>query len=177
MTTLRLFILILFTTLTSCSSIDVSDYQGSNPKLVMESFFDGPLVAHGMIKNRSGKVTRRFTATIAASWNGNTGILDEDFIFDDGEKQKRIWTLTKQTEGHYTGKAGDVIGEANIKTAGNAAFLNYTLQIDYKGKPMEIVVDDRMYLISPDVMLNESNLIKYGINVGSITLVIRKLAN
>lgn len=171
----RFLIFMLLTTLASCSSIDVSQYVNNQPKLSLETFFNGKLIVHGMLKDRSGKVTRTFVANINAGWKNGKGTLDEDFVFNDGEKQKRIWTLTKQAENRYLGTAGDVIGGAEIKTSGNAVFLSYTLQIDYKGKPMEIVVDDRMYLISPGVLLNESTLYKWGFNVGSLTLVIRQV--
>lgn len=160
--------------LASCSPITVNDYAGNKPKIVMEQFFDGPLTAHGVVKDRSGKVIRSFNATIDASWEQGVGTLDEQFIFDDGEQQQRIWQLTKTAEGRYIGTANDVVGEGEINVAGNSVFLDYILRIDYQGEPLDLRIDDRMYLTSDNVMINESTMTKWGFNVGSLLLVIKK---
>lgn len=170
----RLSPLIILFTLCACSPLEVSTYADRKPMMVMEEFFDGPLTAHGIVKDRSGKVIRTFSATIDASWDGTDGVLDENFIFDDGELQQRIWQLKKVSEGHYVGTAADVVGEASIYVAGNSVFLDYVLQIDYDGQPLNLHIDDRMYLTSPSVMINESTMNKFGITVGHLLLVINK---
>jgi hypothetical protein len=160
--------------MSACSSISVETYRDRQPAMLMETFFNGPLRAHGIVKNRSGEVIRTFNASIDASWNGTAGVLDEHFTFDDGEKQQRIWQLQKTGPGEYIATANDVIGESHIRVAGNSVFLNYTLEIDYKGKPLQLQIDDRMYLTSPKVMINESKMSKLGFTVGSLVLVIEK---
>ena len=80
-------------------------------------FFNGFLTAHGVVKDRSGKVIRYFNAEIQAYWEGSVGTLKEDFVFDDGEKQQRIWTLMNQDRGQYVGTANDVIGDAKGEVA------------------------------------------------------------
>ncbi|MEP5568038.1 MAG: DUF3833 domain-containing protein [Halioglobus sp.] len=160
--------------LSACSQVQVTDYRDMQPVFEVEQFFDGPLTAHGVVKNRSGKVIRTFNATIAASWVDGVGTLDEDFQFDDGEKQKRIWTLTRQADGTYTGTAGDVTGNGLLQQSGNSVFLDYVLQVPYKGDVLEVRVDDRMYLLTPDVLINESKLKKFGFTVGELLLVIAR---
>jgi len=88
--------------LSGCSQVKLSDYRKNTPQFNVREFFDGNLVAHGVVKNRNGKVIRSFTATIAASWSGHTGTLDETFIFSDSEVQNRIWTLQKVNDNNYT---------------------------------------------------------------------------
>lgn len=158
----------------ACSQVQVTDYRDMQPVFEVEQFFDGPLTAHGVVKNRSGKVIRTFNATIAASWVDGVGTLDEDFQFDDGEKQKRIWTLTRQTDGTYIGTAGDVTGDGILQQSGNSVFLDYVLQVPYKDDILEVRVDDRMYLLTPDVLINESKLKKFGFTVGELLLVIAR---
>ncbi|MFT2111189.1 DUF3833 domain-containing protein [Marinomonas sp. 2405UD68-3] len=160
--------------LISCSSTSVETYSANEPKLVVADFFDGDLIAHGMVKNRGGEVIRYFTADLKASWKDGIGTLDESFIFNDGEKQKRIWTLTPHSEKGYIATAGDVTGFGHLRTSGNALFMKYVLQIPYDGSVIEVNVDDRMYLIEDSVLLNESLLTKFGFNVGSVSLVILK---
>lgn len=158
-----------------CSSVSVNDYADRRPVFEVERFFDGALTAHGVVKDRSGKVIRSFSATIDASWENGVGTLDEDFIFDDGEQQKRIWTLRRQTDGSYIGTAGDVTGEGKLTQAGNAVFLDYVLQVPYRGKRLDVRVDDRMYLLTPDLLINESKLRKFGFQVGELLLVIQRI--
>lgn len=160
--------------LVACSQVQVSDYQDMTPAFNVEQFFDGPLTAHGVVKNRGGKVIRTFDATIAASWQDGVGVLDEDFVFDDGEKQKRIWTLTRQPDGSYLATADDVSGTGVLTQAGNSVFLDYVLQVPYRGDILEVRVDDRMYLLTPDLLVNESKLKKFGFRVGELLLVIAR---
>lgn len=160
--------------LSACGSAKVQDYADVSPVLVPEVFFDGELTAHGVIKNRSGRVIRTFNADIKAYWRDGVGTLEEDFIFDDGETDRRVWTLTPDGPGRYRGTAGDVVGEGEVSVAGNSMFLDYVLRIPYGDSTLDIRIDDRMYLVNPNVLVNESAMKKFGLQVGQILLVIEK---
>ena len=174
----KLFITIYFICtlmLGGCASIGVNDYASFEPAMVPEVFFDGAITAHGIVKDRSGKVIRYFNADIIGSRDGNVIILDESFVFDDGEKQKRVWRIEKQADGTYIGRAGDVVGEALGQAAGNSMFLKYVLAVPYKGRTINISIDDRMYLVHPNILINESKMTKFGLKVGQIILVMKKV--
>jgi hypothetical protein len=158
--------------LAACSPVRVSDYRNFQPALSPETFFDGRLTAHGVVKNRSGRVIRIFNARIDARWEEGVGTLDEQFVFDDGERQRRVWRLESDGDGSWSGTAGDVVGTGVLNAAGNSLFLDYVLRIPYEGSTIDVKVDDRMYLVSPDVLINESTLSKFGVRVGSILLTI-----
>ena len=157
-----------------CSNLTVDEYAGNSPVLDPQTFFDGPLTAHGVIKDRSGKVIRYFNVDIKAYWDDGVGTLEEDFIFDDGEKDRRVWTLTPAGKHRYTGTAGDVVGDGAVSIAGNSMFLDYVLRVPYKDGTIDLRIDDRMYLVSPNVLVNESSMTKFGIKVGEILLVIQR---
>jgi len=161
-------------TLSACSSVSVDDYSRNIPKLIPQEFFTGNLTAKGVVKNRSGKVTRYFTATINAYWKDGIGTLDEKFIFNDGEIQYRTWTLTPSGQNSFNGTAGDVIGVGNGKFSGNAINLNYVLDVKLKNSTIKLGVDDWMWLVDSHTVINESTLTKFGFKVGSIQLVIVK---
>jgi hypothetical protein len=161
--------------LSSCSSVRIEDYASNKPVLVAETFFDGKLEAHGIVKDRGGKVIRYFSAEIDAWWKDGVGTLDERFVFDDGERQTRVWKLEKTVGNEYRATAGDVIGEGRMKVAGNALFLDYVLRVPYDGDSIDLRIDDRMYQVSDRVLLNESIMTKFGLEVGEVTLVIIKL--
>ncbi|MEO0438696.1 MAG: DUF3833 domain-containing protein [Pseudomonadota bacterium] len=171
----RLLLICSTVLLSACGSIDVSAYRDSSPTFVAEEFFDGPLIASGVLKDRSGKVTRKFTADIKAYWRDGVGTLEEDFLFDDGEVSPRVWTLTPNGPNRYQATAGDVVGPGAASVSGNAMFLKYVLRVPYSGNTIDLSVDDRMYLVSPDVLLNESVMSKFGVRVAEIVLSIRRL--
>jgi hypothetical protein len=161
-------------TLVACSQVQVTDYSETKPELNVEAFFNGKLTAHGVVKDRGGKVIRHFNADIDAYWKDGVGTLVEDFVFDDGEVQQRIWTLKPDGTGRYIGTAGDVVGAAKLQLAGNSLFLDYVLRLPYRDSEVDVRVDDRMYLVSPEVLINESSLSKFGWRVGSLLLVITR---
>jgi len=172
---LRLFGLGVAVLLSACSGAPIDRYAANTPVFEATEFFNGRLVAHGMLKNFQGEVTRRFVAEIDASWDeAGVGTLDERFEFDDGELQKRVWTLTPDGQGAYIGTAGDVVGPAQLRFSGNALFLEYVLRIPFNEGTLDLTVDDRMYLIDDHILLNESVLKKFGVKVGELVLVIRK---
>jgi hypothetical protein len=103
-------------------------------------------------------------------WDGDQGTLDEDFTYSDGSKQKRIWHLTKQGDGRFTGRADDVLGTAQGESRGNTFHWNYTLNLPVDGKVYEVQFDDWMYLMSDKVMLNKASMRKFGIGLGEVTL-------
>jgi hypothetical protein len=160
--------------LSACAAVSVDDYADNQPQLVAEEFFNGKLTAHGVVKDRGGRVTRYFSASIDASWRDGVGTLDERFVFDDGERQTRLWTLKPAGNNNYIATAGDVIGDGKMKIAGNSLFLDYVLRIPYDGDTLDLRIDDRMYLVSERVLLNESIMTKFGFEVGRIMLVIEK---
>jgi hypothetical protein len=161
--------------LAGCTSVAVDDYATNKPQIVAEQFFNGKLLAHGIVKDRDGRVIRYFSASIDASWRDGIGTLDESFVFDDGEQQKRVWTLKPSANNQYIATAGDVIGEGKMTVAGNSVFLDYVLRVPYDGDSIDLRIDDRMYLVSDRVLLNESIMTKWGFEVGSLMLVIEKI--
>ena len=155
-----------------CSTGSVDDYQGSSPAFSPNEFFNGALTAHGVVKDFSGTAIRHFQADITACWENGIGTLDEDFTFDDGTQQTRVWTLTPDGGQTFIGTAGDVVGEGQAKWQGNAMFLDYTLRIELDDGPIDVKIDDRMYRVSENIVINESKMRKFGLGVGEILLTI-----
>ena len=167
-----LFTLALAISLAACSSVQVTDYSEEQPVFIPEEFFDGRLTAHGLLKTRGGKVTRRFNAEIKAHGEDGVGTLEEDLVCSDGELQRRVWTLTPNGDGRYIGTAGDVVGPGDLQVSGNSLFLDYVLRIPYGDGEIDLRVDDRMYLVTEDILINESVMTKFGVEVGYLLLTI-----
>ena len=59
-------------------------------------------------------------------------ILNETFLYDDGEEEFRKWIITKTSETTYRGESSDIKGFAEGKRSGNAINWHYTLKLKYK---------------------------------------------
>jgi len=163
------------TLLAACASAPTpADYARETPQLDLRKYFDGPLTAHGIFSDRSGKILRRFSVKMIGSWSGNQGVLDEDFTYSDGKKERRVWRLTDHGDGRYSGRADDVVGEAVGLAAGNALNWRYTLALPVDGRVWEVQFDDWMYLMDERVMLNKAVMSKFGITLGEVTLAFSK---
>ena len=157
-----------------CASPQVSDYASEKPALDLREYFNGTVDAWGVFTDRSGKVVKRFTVAMQCTWQGDQGVLDEDFTYSDGTKQRRVWRITRMADGRYTGRADDVVGEALGQARGNALRWQYTLALPVDGRVWEVQFDDWMYLMTDRVMLNKAVMSKFGITLGEVTLSFTK---
>ena len=160
--------------LAGCATPQIADYAAEKPVLDMRQYFNGTVDAYGVFTDRSGKVVKRFTVVMRCSWQGDTGVLDEDFSYSDGTKDRRIWTLKRSPDGRYVGTAADVLGEASGEEKGNTFRWGYTLKLPVDGKVVEVQFDDWMYLMTDKVMLNKATMSKFGVRLGEVTLSFTK---
>jgi hypothetical protein len=156
--------------LSACSAPQIQDYAQETPVLELRDYFNGTLDGYGIFTDRSGKVVKRFTVVMNGSWTGENGVLDEAFTYSDGTTQRRIWRLTRQENGRYTGQADDVVGRAEGQQGGNAFHWAYTLTLPVSGRVIEVQFDDWMYLMDGKVMLNKAAMRKWGVGLGEVTL-------
>ncbi len=168
-----LFVAALAFVVAGCASVQVTDYAAERPRFDMRAYFDGKLVAHGIIQDRSGKVIRRMRVDMTATWNGNTLTLDEDFTYSDGAKEKRVWTIVKDGD-RYTGTAADVVGQATGIAAGNALNWRYVLQLPEAQGGWRIDFDDWMWQLDERVMINRAVFSKFGLRFGEVLITFYK---
>jgi len=159
--------------LVGCASTQVSDYAAQTPKFDLRQYFNGTVIAHGVVQDRSGKVIRRMTVTMKCTWAGDTGTLDEDFTYADGKKERRVWTVRKQGD-RYIGTAADVVGEAIGEAAGNALNWKYVLALPVDGSVYNVDFDDWMWQIDDRVLINRATFSKFGVRLGEVLISFQK---
>lgn len=159
----------------SCSNNSPKIYSQNSPKMDIRNYFRGDLEAFGILKDRGGKVIKTFTVKMKGTWQGNVGKLEEDFVFSDGKTDHRVWELNMIDDHNFTGKAGDVVGQANGEQYGNAMRMNYVLTIPVDNRKFNVKIDDWMYLIDNDSLINVSELRKFGFKVASLTIGFKKI--
>ena len=167
---MRFLLIILLVLLTSCSDMKPEDYINTEPKIKIEEYFLGDVKAWGIFQNRFGKVERQFTAKMEGSFDGEILTLEEDFSWNDGEKQKRKWKIKKLGEDKYEGTAPDVIGIAKGVSYGSAFKFEYQLLIPFKDKKIKVRFDDWIFKQDDKVAINRAIVSKFGFKVGELTV-------
>jgi hypothetical protein len=167
---------LLLALLTGCAGPDVQQYRAMQPKLDLAAYFNGTTDAWGMFQRRNGEVVKRFHVVVTGTGDDANLTLDEQFRYDDGSSQRRVWRLARGTDGRWRGRADDVKGDALGEVAGNALRWQYTLLLPVDGSTYEMQFDDWMFLIDDCTMINRASMRKFGIELGQVTLTFRRRA-
>lgn len=157
----------------SCSTA-IDDYKSVNKPFDIKEYFNGNVVAWGMVQDYSNKVNRRFCVEIVGTWQENKGTLAETFYFNDGEISYRNWQLTKKNDGSYHGTAEDVAGIAKGVHQGFAFQFSYNLLLTIEGETYNVTMDDWMYQLDELRVMNKTSMHKFGVKVADITLFFDK---
>ena len=169
-----LSLFILFLLLNNCSEMKPEDYKNTKPIIKIEEYFQGNVKAWGMLQGRSGEVKRQFVADMKGNFDGQNLILDETFIWNNGEKQERRWIIKKVGDNIYEGTAPDVVGVAKGISFGSAFKFEYVLLVPVKGKQIKITFDDWIFKQDEKTAINKATLTKFGFKVGELTVLFIK---
>ena len=171
----RLFVILsLVLALVGCGGPSIEEFAGTQPKLVLEDYFNGQVRGWGMFHDRFGRVKRQFVVDIAGTWDGSTLTLDEKFRNSDGSAEGRVWRVRKLADGRYEGQAGDVDGPASGVTAGQALQWSYHLMLKVDDSTWRVHMDDWMYLQPDGVLINRTVMSKWGFELGTLSLFLAK---
>lgn len=147
----------------------------SSRALNLEEYFDGSLRAYGQFQDRFGTVQRRFTVDIEGDWDGETLTLTEDFAYDDGSTEQRVWKLQKTGPDSWRGTAPGVIGQAAGQESGDAFNWRYTIDLPVPDGVLRVSFDDWMWRLDERRVLNRAYMDKYGIEIGEVIIFFEKL--
>jgi hypothetical protein len=168
-------------TLTACTGTpSFDDPSLSTRELELEEFFDGNFRAYGQFQDIFGTVRRQFTVTIKGDWNGERLRLVEDFVYEDGSTEQRIWTLVKTGEETWEGTAPGVIGVATGEEQGDRFNWRYTidLPVPSAGGPAtttRVTFNDWIWLLDNDRAFNRAYMSKAGVTIGDVSIWFEKL--
>ncbi len=142
-----------------------SDYTQTNPAFDITKQLGGPLLSEGVLFGPNGKVATRFVARMEGSWQDNQGILRETFTYDNGTVQNREWKITLGENGKFSATASDVIGTGEGEISGSTMVLRYKIKLTEAAGGHELDVIDWIYLTENGVMINKSEMRKFGVKV------------
>ncbi len=166
--------LLLMTIFISACSSELSDYKQSQPAFDLFGYFTGTTHAWGMVQDYTGKQTRRFYVVLNGKVSADILTLTEDFTYDDGETSQRIWIIQRLPDGHYEGKADDIVGSAQGRESGNALRWRYDFMLPRGDSSIKVSFDDWLYRQDEHHVFNRTSIRKWGIEVAELTLFFQK---
>lgn len=152
-----------------------ADYANTAPRADIRQHLSGPIRCEGVIYGPLGRVTSRFVADMEGRWDGNRGILREDFTYDSGTKQSREWRLTLGNDGRIVAEADDLKGQGTGQQEGASVQLNYTIILPESAGGHALHVTDWMYLVDDKTIINRSQFRKFGIKVAELVATMRRI--
>jgi hypothetical protein len=173
--TMRILAMLLVIGLAGCTGKPaLEDEKLSTRSLNLEEFFEGRTVAHGQFQDIFGTVRRRFAVEINGTWDGRTLRLVEDFVYEDGSTEQRVWTLDKTGEDTWQGTAPGVIGTAFGEERGDSFNWRYTIDLPVPDGTLRVTFDDWMWLLTEDRLLNRAYMKRFGVDIGEVIITFEK---
>ena len=172
---MRILLCFLTLILFSCANtMDINSFKNSTPKFILEEYFDGKTEAWGMFHDRFGNLKRSFKVDITGVLEDDILTLDEKFVYNDGEKESRIWSIKILGDNRYSGTADDVVGSALGIASGNALNWKYRLNLKVKDSTVKVDFDDWMFLQNENILINRAEVKKWGIVLGVVSITFSK---
>lgn len=152
----------------------LSRFESAPRQLVLEDYFLGETRAYGLFEDRFRNVRRQFTVDILGEVEGDRLTLTEHFVYDDGERDTRIWEIDILGDGRYRGTAGDVPGYAEGQVTGNAFNWKYKVDLKVGDSVWNVGFNDWMFLMDDGVLINRAYVTRFGVEIGQVTIAFRK---
>ncbi|MEX2480525.1 MAG: DUF3833 domain-containing protein [Gammaproteobacteria bacterium] len=161
-------------TLGACSVPRLEDAADMNPVFDPREFFDGKVRAWGIVQDWRGRLERSFVVDIVGRREGDGIILDEAFLYADGEQDQRTWHIEPVAPGEFSGRADDIIGVAEGRARGNALRWRYEMDLEVGKRSYRVHFDDWMWQLDDSVLANRSYIRKFGLTVAEVTLFMQR---
>lgn len=163
------------TVVAGCATRPPLPREASADAFVLEEDLLGRTIARGEFRAING-VRRGFTATLNGTWDGETMTLVEDFIYDDGERDRKTWVLRRVAPGRYVGTREDVVGEAVGFQDGNAFRLEYDVRLPSEdGRPgRRVRFRDVIVNREDGTILNRATVGLWGLRVARVELTMER---
>lgn len=174
-----LILLVAIIPISGCETMKPNDFAQHQPTLDLYEYFAGETQAWGLFEDRFGRVRRQFQVDIEGRIEGGELVLEEDFLYNDGERDRRVWHIRRAEPQVYVGHAADVVGQARGLAAGNALNWRYEMDLKVGDGTWRVSFDDWMFLQPNGALINRATVKKFGFEIGTVTLFFMKrmLAN
>jgi hypothetical protein len=143
------------------------------PGLTLVEAFQGRTVGVGVFRVPIAGVERRFRADLVGTLAGDTLTVVEDFVFDDGEKDRLTWRFRRTGPGRWSGAREDTVGDATVVEERSEIRLDYVADVRSRGEVTRLGFADVIWRRQDGVILNEAVVTRFGVPVGSVHFELR----
>jgi Protein of unknown function (DUF3833) len=160
--------------LAACASAPADPAPPTIPVTLTEAFV-GRSTGQGAFRVWLTGDERRFTARLngSLSQGGSRLTVVEDFVYDDGQKNRLTWVFDRSGPGTWTGKREDTVGLAKVVEADGAIRLSYTADFASASSVTRLGFADVIYRRPDGVIINDAVVSRSGIPVGAVQFVIQ----
>jgi hypothetical protein len=148
------------------------------PPITLVSAFQGRTTGRGHFRVWLTGDERRFTARLNGTVTGRDGArtltVVEDFVYDDGQKDRLTWIFREQGPGRWTGKREDTVGEATVIEADGRITLSYTADFRSPSGVNRLGFQDILYARPDGTIINDAVVSRAGVPVASVRFLIRR---
>ncbi len=155
---------------TGCSTLKPASFATASPRFEPEKFFLGPTRSWGVIESRTGKPKSRFETEMMGVRDGRDLVITQDFTYEDGRRQRRVWRLRRIDEHRYEATANDVVGVSVGEAYGDLFHWKYTLALRPRNPLANLHFELFMYLAADgETLINRVAIRKLGILLAETT--------
>ena len=148
------------------------------PPITLVSAFHGRTTGRGHFRIWLTGDERRFTAKLNGRVTGTDGArtltVVEDFLYDDGQKDRLTWVFRETGPGRWTGKREDTVGEATVIEEDGQIRLSYTADFKSPSGVNRLEFQDILYARADGTIVNDAVVSKAGIAVASVRFLIQR---
>lgn len=136
--------------------------------ITLDTAFSGRAIGAGVFRVDLTGSERRFTARLNSRLRGDRLTIVEDFVYDDGEKNRLTWVFDRAGPGRWTGQREDTVGEAEAIETGSEIRLSYVADFRSGGEVIRLGFEDVIYFSSNGRVINDAIVTRLGIPVGRV---------
>ena len=146
----------------------------SSPKLTLTEAFSGRTTGIGVFTVPLTGLERRFTARLNGTLRGDRLIVTEDFVYDDGVKERLTWRFRRTGPATWDGAREDTVGTARVTEKGSEIRLENLADIKSKGEVTRLGFSDVIFRRADGVVINNAVVTRHGLPIGTVHFELRR---
>ena len=171
----RLFLLFAATTFSLALFCGPNSPASARETFQLEDFFVGKTVGRGYFESEIAGVRRDFTVHVRGTFEDDILTLVEDFVYDDGERDRAVWKFRKTADDRYVGVRTDIVGTAPVRVTSDGVRFTYVLDVrNQEGETQRLRFSDVLYKQPDGTVYNRARVKKFGFPVGKVEVVFKR---
>ena len=142
-----------------------------------ETFFQGRLAGWGVVRDRFGRVLRRFTIDMDGAWSDEHRALhlDETYSYVGGESHQRRWAIHTDEEGHILGHDALEVARMRGRQLGSDFQIVFDRMRQPGAKPIQPVQIVHFIEVSPDEAMMVGQIKLLGVTIATVHAALARI--